>query len=142
MDSFSAYILKKSCIFLHTSNQPRRIPLRNYALDVFIDTKKYLDRKVSKITPGHRTRIYERAGKKKKKEKQLLSRDCNIHSWMHYPLTNFTRIWWNLSSVKTIILICFYRESGATWKINWLFHWNCSEIVQKCYAVDELISNG
>lgn len=47
MDSFSAYILKKSCIFLvflHTSNQPRRIPLRNYAL-VFIDTKKYLDRK-------------------------------------------------------------------------------------------------
>lgn len=48
MDSFSAYILKKSCIFLvflHTSNQPRRIPLRNYALDVFIDTKKYLDRK-------------------------------------------------------------------------------------------------
>ena len=47
MDNFSAYILKKSCIFLvflHTSNQPRRIPLRNYAL-VFIDTKKYLDRK-------------------------------------------------------------------------------------------------
>lgn len=28
-----------------TSNQPRRIPLRNYALDGFIDTKKYLDRK-------------------------------------------------------------------------------------------------
>lgn len=54
MDSFSAYILKKPCIFLVqrsspvppcTSNQPRRIPLRNYALDGFIDTKKYLDRK-------------------------------------------------------------------------------------------------
>lgn len=50
MDSSSTYILKKSCVqhfspVPRTSNRTSTYPLRNYALDVFIDTKKYLARK-------------------------------------------------------------------------------------------------